>query len=145
MPFRQVMQNPDAAKGFLVIWGGTILRTVNDPNGNRIYILELPLNSEERPKVHAGSGGRFIARSNGFLDPQVYSPGRWVTLAGLITGTQTEPLERVQYTYPVLTIQEIHLWHQVTRWEMYPARPWGWGWGWGWYSPDRYWEWDEEH
>ncbi len=138
LPIGQALQNPNAAKGMLVIWGGRILRTANDPNGSRIYVLELPLDSEERPRENAASGGRFIIRSASFLDPEVYKADRLVTLAGEITGVQAEPIDKLQYTYVVLTIREIHVWRRVPAYEPYPG-PWGWRWG-GWRAyPGWYW------
>lgn len=149
----QVLENPDAHQGQLVIWGGRIIKTMNQTNGADIYVLKLPLTHFEKPISDANSTGRFIARANRFVDPQVFKNGRRITVAGTITGLKTEKLQKTQYTYPVLASRELHLWPHHQRvyyypawgwgpyypgwvWGTYPAWSWGWGWGWGWYYPD---------
>ena len=153
----QEAQNPGAYKGTVVIWGGRVIQTVNETNGAVIYVLGLPLDGRDKPDPHAASLGRFIARSRGFIDPEVCGRGCLVTVAGEIEGQQTEPLQKVQYAYPVVTIRELHIWIKVRHhYHGYyqPAPGWyypgwyrgygpGWGMGWGWYYPD--WVWDEDY
>jgi outer membrane lipoprotein len=141
----QASASPAACTGTIVIWGGQVIQTVNDTNGGAIYVLELPLTSDERPVQHGVSAGRFIARSDKYIDPEVFKPGRLITVAGQLAGTATEPLQKTQYTYPMLSIKQLHLWQSVRTVYYYPAGYWGWygprwhrgwygpGWGWGWY------------
>lgn len=144
----EVMENPGAHQGTIVIWGGKIIKTVNDVNSSEIYVLKLPLNGEGKPQLYANTSGRFIASSKGFLDPEVYKNGRLITVAGGITGLESHPVQKTKYNYPVLDIKQIHLWPVERRhyypawgWEYYPSYPYypGWGWypgwgvGWGWY------------
>lgn len=148
----QVLENPETHQGQLVIWGGRIIKTANETNGADLYVLKLPLSHRGKPRFDANSPGRFIARCNRFLDPQVFKQGRLVTVAGKITGLKTEKLQKTQYTYPVLASEELHLWPRARRIYYYPV--WGGGWGpyypgwvwgyypmrglsWGWYYP--YW------
>lgn len=155
----QVKADPGACQGTIVIWGGRIIKTVNDANRTALYVLELPLGGDGRPLEYANTSGRFIASSKGFLDPEVYRPGRLVTVAGAVAGLESEPVQNAKYIYPVVTVKQIHLW-PVERtyyndgysdypygywygyypgwywWGWYPA--WGWG-GWGWYGHDRDW------
>ncbi|MCL5099015.1 MAG: Slp family lipoprotein [Candidatus Omnitrophica bacterium] len=147
----QVIVNPKAYQGTVVIWGGRIIKTVNETNGGAIYALETPLNRYEQPVPRRGSKGRFIARSSGFLDPQLYRPGRLITVAGRISGVKVEPIDKVEYGYPKLQILEITLWSQRVipyyyyypppgwdwDWDMGWDGDWGWGYGWGWPYP--YW------
>lgn len=136
----QVAANPSTYTGTVVIWGGQVVNTVNSTNGGSIYVLELPLNDVDRPQSPGVSPGRFIARSRGFIDPEVFKAGRLITVAGTIAGVETEPLQKMQYTYPVVAIDELHLWHRV--YYTYPG--WGWygpGWNWGWYGPGWGWGW----
>lgn len=140
-----VSADPGAYKGTVVIWGGKVINTVNDTNGGVIYVLRLPLTRRERPERQAASSGRFIARSNGFIDPEVFKNGRLITVAGEIVGLQTEPLQKAQYPYPVVAIKELHLWHRVRSPHYpyyYPGSDGGWyGPGWGWYGPGWGWAW----
>jgi outer membrane lipoprotein len=147
---QQALENSNANKGSVVIWGGKIIDTVNDTNGAAIYILAMPLNHSGKPNLHAYSEGRFIASNTVFLDPEVYKRGRLLTVAGEITGVETVPVQKVNNTYPVVAIKQLHLWpepqlhyyYPIPAWEYYP----GWYWGypaWGWYypGPDR----DDHH
>ena len=150
----QVVADPGACQGTIVIWGGRIIKTVNDVNSSAIYVLELPLESSGEPAVEANTSGRFIASSKGFLDPEVYKAGRLITVAGAVAGLETQPVQNTKYNYPVLDIKEIHLWPVERRyyyyypdgywygyypgwywWGWYPA----WGWGWGGYYHGGHW------
>ena len=150
----QVVADPGACQGTIVIWGGRIIKTVNDVNSSAIYVLELPLESSGEPQVQANTSGRFIASSPGFLDPEVYKPGRLITVAGAVAGLESQPVQKTEYNYPVLDIKQIHLWPVERRyyyyypdgywdgyypgwywWGWYPA----WGWGGGWYYHGGYW------
>jgi len=42
--FNMVLNNPSAYVGDLVIWGGTIIKTVNLKEGTQIFVLNTPLN-----------------------------------------------------------------------------------------------------
>lgn len=106
----QVRENPGAVRGTVVIWGGRIIKTVNDTNGADIYVLKLPLNRRERPRSDMLSSGRFIATSQNFLDPQIYRRGRLITVAGTITGVETHALQKTQYPYPVVAARQLHVW-----------------------------------
>jgi outer membrane lipoprotein len=142
--FAQVIQNPDAFKGTVVIWGGKILDISNQANGTELTILQVPLDYEEIPRNDRASQGRFIAISKQFLDPELYQKGKKITLAGEITGHETLDLGKMQYNYPTVSVREIHLWRETVYIQpYYPYYYYGWwgGWGWGWdqyYYPYRY-------
>jgi outer membrane lipoprotein len=148
----QVLTSPEATRGTTVIWGGRIIQTVNDTNGAGVFVLALPLSHYEKPEPDANSEGRFIARSGQFLDPEIFRQGRLVTVAGTIAGVETRRIQKAQYPYPVLDVQQIYVWPRVRThyWDWgwyYPD--WGWGYdpgwspGWGWYHPGWYWGWDD--
>jgi outer membrane lipoprotein len=147
----QMAANPAAYTGTIVIWGGRIISAVNNTNGGSIYVLALPLTGHERPEASAYTIGRFIARGKGFLDPEVFRNGQLVTVAGEVSGVVKKPLQGVQYTYPLVTIRELHLWYVPGVYYPYYAPGWyrgwygprwewdwhgpGWGWSWGWAGP----------
>lgn len=142
----QVNTNPGHYTGTVVIWGGTILQTVNDTNGASIYILKLPLDCDQRPRPYEFPGGRFIAHRATFIDPEVFHKGRLITVAGTLAGARTEPFQKTHYTYPVVNIEQLHLWHPRPFSYYYPSWYWGWGgaplgWDWGWYAPNWGWGW----
>ncbi|MDA8169919.1 MAG: Slp family lipoprotein [Nitrospiraceae bacterium] len=144
--FPMVLEDPDAYKGTVVVWGGLIIETKNMKQGTDIIVLETPLGSGERPESGYRSGGRFIARTNSYLDPAIYKANRKIAVAAIVAGKETLPLGQTQYTYPVVEIKQIHLFRKRA-YLAYPPPPyWGWGWGWGgpyWYGGPLIWE-DED-
>ena len=110
--FERASKGPEAFKGSLVIWGGYIVDTVNVSSGTEIIVLDTPLVGADEPAPPEASAGRFLARVNKFLDPAVYSKGAKVTVAGRLAGWEMQPLGKIQYPYPVLKVEEIHLWPQ---------------------------------
>jgi outer membrane lipoprotein len=135
----QVRANPGGTRGTIVIWGGRIIDVVNETNGSSIYVVCLPLPSNERPLPYGPSPGRFIATSSGFLDPEMFPHGSLVTVAGQLDGVSTKPLGNVPYPYPVLQIQETHVWPGEPE-EYYPYDGYyGPGWGWDYWGPAWWW------
>ncbi len=110
LTFEQVKQNPDAYESKVVVWGGEIVRTTNVREGTRIEIVQKPLDFELMPKFGDETGGRFMAIYDGYLDSAVYKKGRDITVAGKIVGQITEPLDEIEYAYPLVSAEEIHLW-----------------------------------
>ncbi|HWI57881.1 MAG TPA: Slp family lipoprotein, partial [Bacillota bacterium] len=100
----QVASNPSNYTGTIVIWGGKVIQTVNDTNGGSLYVLQLPLDCYGTPEQPGVSTGRFIARSKDFIDPEVFRKGRLITVAGEVVGTETEPVQKIRFLYPVIGI-----------------------------------------
>jgi outer membrane lipoprotein len=144
LAFSMVLSDPDAYTGSTVIWGGVILETSNYPHRSEMTVLETPLDDLEEPKAVEFSQGRFIARTQKFIDPEIYGRGREITVAGEIIGKETRPLGKSDYTYPVIMVKELHLWPREG-WSWYPPPyygypgpyPPGWG-GWYWYRHGPY-------
>jgi outer membrane lipoprotein len=112
LPFSAVLANPRAYEGVVVIWGGQVIDTLNEEGLTLIKVLQIPLDYAEMPEDEEGSQGRFIARVDGYADPEVYRKGRMLTLAGKIAGKKIEPLGSMEYVYPLVDVKEIHLWKQ---------------------------------
>lgn len=106
----QVVQNYEACRGKTVLWGGEIVRCINKKEGTLIEILQLPLDSSNRPKTVDISQGRFLTLSPGYLDGIIYRPKREVTVMGEIQGLEIHPLGETEYTYPFLKAKTVHLW-----------------------------------
>ncbi|MGE5299897.1 MAG: Slp family lipoprotein [Acidobacteriota bacterium] len=51
LTFPMVFENPSKYKGQTVIWGGTVIRSVNYKEGSELFILELPLGARDRPEA----------------------------------------------------------------------------------------------
>ena len=125
--FPMVLTSPSAYVGDIVLWGGSIIKTVVTREGTDIFVLDNPLDYWEEPEADRYSRGRFIAKSSKFLDPEVYRKGRRITLAGEVLGGETLSLDQADYTYPVVAIKQLHLWKKVRYYPYYPYSYWGWG------------------
>ena len=122
--FPMVLQNPDAYKGDIVLWGGEIIETVNLQGGSEIIVLDTPLDYQERPEGARYSRGRFVAKTPKFLDPAIYKKGGKITLAGQIVGKEAKPLGKTEYAYPVVLVKQLHLWRRTHYGPYHPY--WGW-------------------
>lgn len=143
LSFPAVLAHPDAYRGETVIWGGQVIDTLNEPGATFIKILQIPLDFTGMPEDEEQSQGRFLAEVKGYADPEVYRKGRRVTLAGEVIGQKVEPLGEIEYAYPRVKVQEIHLWKQYPAgygpysgpyWYGYPyAPPYPWPYFWPYY------------
>ncbi len=109
--FAQLKQSPDRYRGRLILLGGEVLNAKRLKEGTRVEILQLPLGDDQRPRRdRTNSEGRFLAFQKEFLDPATLPASTRVTIAGEVTGSQTLPLDEIEYTYPTLAIIELKVW-----------------------------------
>ena len=120
--FTQVLVDPAACKGRIVIWGGKVIEITNSKDGTEMIVLETPLDFLGVPESAQASRGRFIARIPKFLDPAIYLADREITLAGEVIGAQEKELGETTYKYPVVLIKELYLWEKP--YPQYPAENW---------------------
>ncbi len=106
----ELVANPQAHAGQVVLLGGYIIQTRNLPEASEVEVLEAGLDGDQRPQGEDTSQGRFLARLPGWRDPAIFSPGRQITVAGRVSGSQRRPVGQVQYRYPVLEALDWHLW-----------------------------------
>lgn len=126
--FEDLRAEPERYEGKIVLLGGMIVSTKNQPTGTLLEIVQKPLDFEKRPSGGDTTYGRFLALHDGYLDPAIYAEGRDVTVAGPVIGRREQPLGEITYSYPLLQAQEIHLWPVPTEDPIYPYPPGGW-WG----------------
>ncbi len=111
LTFLQVKAAPDSFQGQPVVFGGKVLTARRQKDGTRIEILQLPLDRSTRPGYDlTQSQGRFIAMYREFLDPATIPPGTRITVTGEVSSSMTLPLDEMEYTYPVLTINRVQVW-----------------------------------
>jgi len=108
--FAALQQRPDAYKGKVVVLGGQIITTTVKDNETWIEVLEKKLDSQQKPENTDQSGGRFLVKFQGFLDPAIYATGRYLTVAGQVEGKILRPINQTKYTFPLLTAKEHYLW-----------------------------------
>ena len=109
-PFREIKKAPELYLNKTVLWGGVIIETMSKKDEALIKVIQTELDMGKRPHDLDISGGRFLVRYPGFLDPAIYEKGREITVVGKIVGKELIPLGEVQYTYPVILSKEIYLW-----------------------------------
>ncbi len=130
----QVLKDPNAFKGKMVIWGGEIIETVNQKDATtQIEVFQKPLGWRGEPRAIASSEGRFLILVHQFLDPYLYRIGRKITVVGEILGEKVKPLGEMEYRYPLLSSRQIHLWPEYVYypyddyydpWRYYPRWYW---------------------
>lgn len=131
------------ASGEQVRWGGKIVKVVPESQQTCFEILSRELYSNARPRDRDVSGGRFIACSKGFYDPQLYTEGRDLTVTGQLAGTEQHKIGGYEYTYARVDANNVYLWPKREPLDRNPwpyADPfWGpWGspyWGAAWWTP----------
>lgn len=114
LTFKEVLQNPDAYKGKLVIWGGEINQVVPQNGTTLVEVLERPLSWREKPKGYVAPQGKFIILFGEFLDFSFFKKGKKITvvgeLQGEIPGEKINSLSEKDYRYPIILSKQTHLW-----------------------------------
>lgn len=127
LDFVEVKVNPQAYLGRTLILGGLIIQTEPSRSGTTLEILRYRLDRWGEPLTVDEVGGRFLARTERFLDPELYTSGRFVTLSGIVSGTETRSLQDYDYVYPVFRIGEVYLWTRSHYYHYYPYSHYPWG------------------
>jgi len=123
VPFNTLVARADQFKGRTVILGGYILETRNLESETIIKVLQVPMRIGEEPDFKDRSEGRFLVYHRGFLDPEVYSKDRAITVAGEVIGTGTEEMSDSPILYLKLKYREIYLWPDYPT-HSYPYHSW---------------------
>lgn len=110
--FRVAKENIETYKGMKFIWGGFIAATRFTEEGAFLEVVQNPVDDYGDIVDTDVSQGRFLAFTEKDLDPLIYEKGRLVTVAGELTGSKTVKRKNRDYTYPILTLEEIHLWKE---------------------------------
>lgn len=127
LSLKEVIKDPNGYQGKVILWGGVIIESKNLKEGTRVIVLQKDLSRWGRPKESDKSQGRFIVLYPGYLDTAIYRRDREITVAGEIIGQKVMPIGDIDYTYPVLSPREIHLWREVEK-AQYPYGPHLWWW-----------------
>ena len=121
--FSVVIENPKAYIGSIVLWGGSIEKTLYGAEGTRLIVIQNPLDSKEYPRTEI-TEGEFIIYTPQRLDREIYRKGTKITVAGKIDGVEEEELRGMRYSRPRVRMIEIHPWGQKLR-GVFPLTP-GW-------------------
>jgi outer membrane lipoprotein len=84
------------------------------------------LSESARPIPTDRAAGRFLACRAGFYEPQVFSPGRSVTVTGRVVGYETRRIGDSEIREPKVAADVVYLWPvQVVEAYVAPAPWWG--------------------
>jgi len=122
LTFKDVAREPIKYQGKMVLWGGVIVECTNTQEGTQIEVFQTALGFRGKPKDIDISKGRFLALHPAYLDCGICRKGRKITVIREIIGQKTLPLNDIEYTYPLISAAEIHLWEREG---VYQAEP-GW-------------------
>lgn len=109
LTFAALRQDPDRYVGRYLLLGGMIATVRNTSTGSELEVVQFATDRNGRITATDNSGGRFIVQLATFSEPAVYQ-GRLVTLVGKVKGQVQARLDEIDYLYPLLTAQELHLW-----------------------------------
>lgn len=102
-----------------VSWAGMIVETRNFERHSEIETIAFPLDRSGRPIPTARDLGRFVAVEAGFLDPQLFAPGRFVTVTGRVTGERRGKIREAAYVWPEVDVEQLQLWRE----DLHAERP----------------------
>ena len=114
IPFPLLAARADDFEGRLVIVGGYVLEVRNRNAQTLLVVLQAPLDGGQEPLDADRSEGRFMVRHDRFLDPEVFTKGRKVTVGGIVQGLTREAIGDDLYPYLTLESREIFLWEKET-------------------------------
>jgi outer membrane lipoprotein len=132
------LQPEDAAAaaraGDKVRWGGRIVSVSTEKLLSCFEVVGAPLDAGGRPRRVDRSTGRFIACRSGFYEPQVFAPGREITIAGQVEGFETRKVGEYDYRYPRVAAEVVYLWPERRDYDerQRASLMLGWGWYGGW-------------
>ena len=108
--YNQASQNIDSHKDVLVRWGGIIIDVENEENFSLVQALFYPLSYSGRPQRDKPNGGRFVIKSEKFLDPVVYAKDMEITVVGTLNGNIQRIVGKKAIQVPLIQSTDIHLW-----------------------------------
>ncbi len=109
----EVRQDPDRFEGATVRWGGIITGVENLADYTLVHVLSRPLRHNGRPRDTDAGYGRFLARFPGFVEPEVFAPGRELTVRGAVRGVELIPVGNYDYPYVLVDVDVHYLWPGV--------------------------------
>jgi outer membrane lipoprotein len=132
--FAALVKDVEQYRDQTIIVGGSVLKVDNQTSGTVITALQVPLKSGDKPGSKDQSDGRLIISTPQFLDPEVYTKGRKITVAGKIIGSSRDEVGTAPIPYLKLESIELHLWpqYQPSRY-YYPHYSPFWAWNDPWY------------
>lgn len=125
LEYAEAKARPESHRGKTLLLGGLIVDIKVHREGTDLEVLRYTLDRYGEPLRADEAGGRFLVRSDRFLDPELYRPGLLVTLTGTVLGKEARPLKGIDYVYPLFSLGEVHVWRRTAPSSSYdPFYPW---------------------
>ncbi len=120
-----VLQKPEVYQDEQIRWGGSIASIKNKESETWVEIVSRTLDSSGRPIKDDNTSGRFIAKVKQFLDSEIYSKGRLITIYGELAGSQNGKIGDQSYVYPLVNSKTAYLWAEYREppQNLYPHSP----------------------
>lgn len=133
LSFPELIAGVDQYRGETVIVGGYIVSVENLKDHSRIVAVQTTLGLGQAPASKDLSKGRLILVYKGFLDAEVYTKDRRITVGGRILDSSAHD-PKATFPYLKISVEEIHLWPVRIPAAPYPywyddywyPYPWGW-------------------
>ncbi len=140
IPLPVLISDVQKYMGDTVIVGGRVVSVENKADYTEIIAVQSPLGLGQRPKARDLSQGRLVVVYKGFIDPEVYTKDREITIGGTIIGSSAQ-IENPSYPYLKIEVRDIHLWAKEERRDPYWGRYYPYPYPWRWYHRyhHRYW------
>lgn len=113
LPFSEMVQQSERFIGQTVIFGGYVISVKNMKSGTIIELVQAPLGVGQQPKAKDLSEGRLIVEHDGFLDPEIYTKDRVITVGGIMSGSSKTDQSQLPYPYIRIKAQKLYLWPVV--------------------------------
>lgn len=110
LPYQQAVQHIGQFKEAPVRWGGVIIDVQNEQSYSLVQVLAYPLNNYGRPQLNQPNEGRFLVKSQDFLDPAIYKKDAEITVAGVLKGDVERSVGNKTLRLPLLAATVLHLW-----------------------------------
>ncbi|MAD45878.1 MAG: hypothetical protein CMI02_06965 [Oceanospirillaceae bacterium] len=112
--YSDVKTDPGQYQGREAVFGGNIVRVINQADVTTVEVLQLPLYSSGRPQPDTSrSLGRFRVTFDTFLDPEIFTKGRQLTVRGVISGVTRATIGEHPYDFPQIEGNGLYLWDEL--------------------------------
>lgn len=108
--YNQVSADLDSYQDTTVRWGGVIVDVEDDEDFSWMQVSFYPLDYYGRPVLKKPSEGRFVIKSDKFLDATLYAADREIIVVGVIDGEIERKIDNRSLRLPLIRAAAIHLW-----------------------------------
>mgnify|MGYP006097974745 CR=1 FL=1 len=127
LKFSVVTENLSQLTNKNVMFGGVIVETRNYPDKTEIEVIQKHLDYFGYPSRGDETEGRFVFVKDGFLEPEIYSKGRYVTGAGKLKGSKNGKIDNREMKLPVIEVAELRLWEDFSKTPYFYSNPYSYG------------------